>query len=69
MGLLTGMMLYPIISASRRHRIIVWVLRLAAIPLAVLLFVLLIRNFYKSDPYAGEYSYYFLKMRLFICSL
>ena len=69
MGLLTGMMLYPIISASRRHRIIVWVLRLAAIPLAVLLFVLLIRNFYQSDPYAGEYSYYFLKMRLFIRSL
>ncbi|CAL1695233.1 unnamed protein product [Somion occarium] len=53
MGLLVGMVLYPIISATKRHRIIVWVLRLAAIPLAVVLFVVLIRNFYTSDPYAA----------------
>lgn len=53
MGILCGMALYPIISASKRHRIITWTLRLAAIPLAVVLFVVLIRNFYKSDPYAG----------------
>ena len=53
MGLLTGMVLYPVISATKRHRIIVWGFRLAAIPLAVLLFVVLIRNFYTSDPYAG----------------
>ncbi|KAI0080317.1 rhomboid-domain-containing protein [Panus rudis PR-1116 ss-1] len=53
MGILCGMALYPIISASKRHRIITWTLRLAAIPLAVVLFVVLIRNFYKSDPYAA----------------
>ena len=53
MGLLVGMILYPIISPSKRHRIIVWSLRVAAIPLAILLYVLLIRNFYTSDPYAG----------------
>ncbi len=59
MGVLVGMVVYPIISPTRRHRVIVWWLRLAAIPLAVLLFVLLTRNFYKSDPYAGEpYSSY-----------
>ena len=39
---------------------IVWGLRIAAIPLAIILYVVLIRNFYKSDPYAGqshEFSY------------
>ena len=54
MGLLVGTVLYPIISATKRHRIIVWIFRLAAIPLAVVLFIVLIRNFYKSDPYAGN---------------
>ena len=53
MGLLVGMVFYPIISASRRHQIITWAFRIAAIPLAVVLFVVLIRNFYTSDPYAG----------------
>ncbi|KAI0788669.1 rhomboid family-domain-containing protein [Abortiporus biennis] len=53
MGLLVGMVLYPVISPTRRHAIIVWTLRIAAIPLAVVLFVVLIRNFYTSDPYAA----------------
>ncbi|KAK7694953.1 hypothetical protein QCA50_002141 [Cerrena zonata] len=53
MGLLVGMVLYPVISATKRHGIIVWALRIAAIPLAVVLFVVLIRNFYTSDPYAA----------------
>ena len=55
MGLLVGTVLYPIISATPRHRIVTWVFRLAAIPIAVVLFVVLIRNFYKSDPYAGTF--------------
>ena len=54
MGLLFGMILYPVISETKRHKMIVWSLRIAAIPLTVILFVVLIRNFYKSDPYAGE---------------
>jgi hypothetical protein len=58
MGLLVGMVFYPIISASRRHQIITWVFRIAAIPLAVVLFVVLIRNFYTSDPYAGASCQY-----------
>ncbi|THH33565.1 hypothetical protein EUX98_g670 [Antrodiella citrinella] len=53
MGLLTGMVLYPIISATTRHRTIVWALRGAALAVAVVLFVVLIRNFYTSDPYSG----------------
>ncbi|KAI0094924.1 rhomboid family-domain-containing protein [Irpex rosettiformis] len=53
MGLLVGMVFYPIISASRRHQIITWSLRITAIPLVVVLFVVLIRNFYTSDPYAA----------------
>ena len=56
MGLLAAMALYPIISPSTRHRFIVIGLRLAAVPLAIVLFVVLIRNFYTSDPYAGKYA-------------
>ncbi|KAG2023575.1 hypothetical protein CC2G_001213 [Coprinopsis cinerea AmutBmut pab1-1] len=54
MGLLVGTIFYPVISASKRHKTIMWGFRLAAIPLVILLFVLLIRNFYTSDPYAGK---------------
>ena len=55
MGLLVGMALYPIISPSTRHRSIVIALRIIALPLIVVLFVVLIRNFYTSDPYAGKF--------------
>jgi len=53
MGLLVGTTFYPVISPTKRHKTIMWAFRLAAIPLAVVLFVVLIRNFYTSDPYAG----------------
>lgn len=53
MGILVGTVLYPVISVTKRHRIVMWLFRLAAIPLVVLLFVGLIRNFYTADPYAG----------------
>ncbi|KAI6047705.1 hypothetical protein EDC04DRAFT_2619574 [Pisolithus marmoratus] len=53
MGLLVGTTFYPVISPTRRHKMIMWVFRLAAIPLAVVLFVVLVRNFYTSDPYAA----------------
>jgi membrane associated rhomboid family serine protease len=57
MGLLVGTIFYPIISESKRHRLITWSFRIAAIPVAVLLFVLLTRNFYTSDPYAACSGY------------
>ena len=53
MGLLVGMMLYPIISQTKRHKLVVWALRIGAAPLAVVLFIVLIRNFYTEDPYSG----------------
>ncbi|KAF9481031.1 rhomboid-domain-containing protein [Pholiota conissans] len=53
MGLLVGTIFYPIISVTKRHRLIVWTFRIVAIPIAVILFVLLIKNFYTSDPYAA----------------
>jgi len=53
MGLLVGTVFYPVISETKRHRIIMWCFRLAAIPLAVILLVSLTRNFYSSDPYAA----------------
>ncbi len=56
MGLLVSTTLYPVVSSSKRHKAITWALRLAAIPVAVVLMVLLIRNFYTGDPYSGEDS-------------
>ncbi|KAG8722777.1 hypothetical protein FRC08_010387 [Ceratobasidium sp. 394] len=53
MGLLTAIVLYPVISTTKRHKLIMWACRLAMIPVAVVLFVVLIRNFYTSDPYAA----------------
>ncbi|KAL0951302.1 hypothetical protein HGRIS_008011 [Hohenbuehelia grisea] len=53
MGLLVGTFFYPVISVTRRHKLIMWGFRLTAIPLAIILFVVLIRNFYTSDPYAA----------------
>jgi hypothetical protein len=32
-----------------------WAFRIAALPIVIILFVLLVRNFYTSDPYAGAY--------------
>jgi hypothetical protein len=54
MGLLVGMTFFPVISTTRRHKLIVWGFRLAAIPLAIILYVVLVRNFYTANPYAGE---------------
>ena len=56
MGLLVGTTFYPVISTTRRHKLITWGFRLAAIPLAIILYVVLVRNFYTADPYAGELS-------------
>jgi membrane associated rhomboid family serine protease len=53
MGLLVGMVFYPIISPTRRHALISWCFRLVALPLVIVLFVVLTRNFYTSDPYAA----------------
>jgi membrane associated rhomboid family serine protease len=53
MGLLVGTTFYPVISITKRHKGIMWAFRLAALPVVVILFLLLIRNFYTSDPYAA----------------
>ncbi|KAL1685784.1 hypothetical protein GGG16DRAFT_65646 [Schizophyllum commune] len=53
LGLLVGTIFYPVISETKRHKFVVWAFRLAAIPLAIVLFVVLTRNFYTSDPYAS----------------
>jgi hypothetical protein len=54
MALFVGTIFYPVISVTKRHRIFMTTARILAIPVAVILFVLLTRNFYTSDPYAGE---------------
>lgn len=54
MGLLVGTTFYPVISTTRKHKMVMWGLRLTAIPLAIVLYVVLTRNFYTSDPYAGK---------------
>ena len=48
MGILLGIILYPSISETKRHRYIVWGLRIVAVPLVIVAFVLTIRNFCKS---------------------
>ncbi|KAF9455115.1 rhomboid-domain-containing protein [Macrolepiota fuliginosa MF-IS2] len=53
MGILVGTVFYPVISATKRHRFITWGFRIAAIPLAIILYVVLTRNFYTNDPYAA----------------
>ncbi|KAJ3779127.1 hypothetical protein FB446DRAFT_711087 [Lentinula raphanica] len=53
LGLLVGIVFYPVISVTKRHRAIMWTFRIIAMVLAVILFVVLIRNFYTSDPYAA----------------
>ncbi|KAJ6575027.1 hypothetical protein B0H19DRAFT_1208527 [Mycena capillaripes] len=53
MALFVGTIFYPVISVTKRHRILMTSARIAAIPVAVILFVLLTRNFYTSDPYAA----------------
>ena len=54
MGLLVGMIFYPVISETKRHKAITWGFRIAAIPLVIVLFVVLTRNFYTTDPSAGK---------------
>jgi uncharacterized membrane protein len=54
MGLLSGMLLYPVVSRTKRHMTVVWFLRIAALPVIIVLFVTLIRNFYLSDPSKGR---------------
>ncbi|SCV72534.1 BQ2448_4071 [Microbotryum intermedium] len=50
MGLLTSILLLPIIHQTKRHRGIFIALRIMALPLAIALYVLLVRNFYVNDP-------------------
>ena len=56
MGLLVGTIFYPVISESKRHKAIMWCFRIVALPIVIVLFVVLIRNFYTSDPYAGWFT-------------
>lgn len=51
MGLLIGTIFYPVISTSDRHKMFAWGCKIVALPLAIVLFVVLTRNFYTSDPY------------------
>ncbi|KAH8120280.1 rhomboid-domain-containing protein, partial [Phellopilus nigrolimitatus] len=53
MGLLVGTTFYPVISETKRHKAIMWGFRIAALPFVIVLFVVLTRNFYTSDPYAA----------------
>ncbi|WWC91298.1 uncharacterized protein L201_006241 [Kwoniella dendrophila CBS 6074] len=52
-GILLGIILYPSISETKRHKYILWVARVIAFVLAILAFVLTIKNFYTDDPNAN----------------
>ena len=53
MGLFAAVVFYPVISTTKRHKMIRWACGIAALPIAIILFVILIRNFYTGDPYSG----------------
>lgn len=55
-GLICAAIFLPVISTTRRHKLVMWVIRIAMIPLGIVLFVILLRNFYKSNPFAGKPS-------------
>ena len=70
MGLLVGMIFFPVISETRRHKMITWGFRIAAVPLVIVLFVVLTRNFYTTDPSACTYlQLFFLTSGLLTGSL
>ncbi|GAA6047716.1 hypothetical protein JCM3770_001742 [Rhodotorula araucariae] len=49
-GLLTSILLFPIVHSSRTHKLVFIGLRLVALPLVIVVFVVLTRNFYTGDP-------------------
>ncbi|GAA5884983.1 hypothetical protein JCM6882_007180 [Rhodosporidiobolus microsporus] len=49
-GLLTAIVLLPVIHPSRTHKLVFVGLRLVAFPLIIVVFVVLTRNFYTGDP-------------------
>lgn len=53
MGFLTAIILYPVISTTTRHKTITYGLRIVTIPIVIILFVVLTRNFYTGNPYSG----------------
>jgi len=53
MGLFVAVVFYPVISTTKRHKMITWACRIAAIPIPIILFVVLTKNFYTGDPYSA----------------
>ncbi|GAA5990644.1 hypothetical protein JCM10908_003168 [Rhodotorula pacifica] len=50
MGLLVSLLLFPIIHPSRAHKLTFAGLRIVVLPLIIVFYVVLVRNFYTSDP-------------------
>jgi hypothetical protein len=53
MGILFSILLLPVIHQSKRHRITFWILRAISLPLIILAFALLLKNFETDDPASG----------------
>lgn len=53
LGLICAAIFYPVISTTKRHKQIMWAVRIAMLPLAIVLYVVLIRNFYSANPFEG----------------
>ena len=50
MGLLVSLLLFPIIHPSRTHKLVFVGLRILVLPLIIVFYAVLVRNFYTSDP-------------------
>ncbi|KAG8905985.1 hypothetical protein FRB99_007842 [Tulasnella sp. 403] len=55
LGLLSAIALYPVITETKQRTTLLWALRLLAVAVGIILFVVLIRNFYTANPYAGKF--------------
>lgn len=53
MGLLLSLALLPVLHRSTRHRLVFVILRLVAVAGAIVMFVVLYRNFFTANPGAG----------------
>lgn len=54
MGLMLGIFFVPSTAETKRYKMILWGCRLAAIPLAIVAFVMTTKNFCESSSHCGR---------------
>ncbi|KAF8320120.1 rhomboid-domain-containing protein [Clavulina sp. PMI_390] len=52
-GLICAAIFLPVISTTKLHKSVMWGVRIGMIPLIIVLYVVLLRNFYTTNPFAA----------------